>query len=171
MADSRVWRLFNNRDLWTGRKRQEEQVPKVSDVYGGQYLKASMIGDDTFRMEIKSVTEEEIGQEQERKLVVYFRGTDKGLVLNATNANTLAENYGDDTDGWVGKVVKLYTTWTEFGGRRVKGLRVDAGPAEPEKPKGKQAPWERGKPEPKYEDELEQDFSNEALSPEDDLPF
>ena len=74
---------------------------KVSDVYGGQYLKAAMIGEDRFRMEIKKVVEELVGQEEDRKIVLYFTATEKGLVLNATNANTLAAAYGDDMAGWI----------------------------------------------------------------------
>lgn len=143
-------------------------MPRVSDVYGGQYLKAAMIGEDTFKMEIKEVVEEEIGQEKDRKLVVYFRGTDKGLVLNATNANTLAEAYGDDTDNWSRKVVKLYTAWTEFGGRRVKGLRVDAEAAGDQPPQPKTSPVQQ----PQYEDDFAE-FANDELTPgpKDDLPF
>ena len=146
-------------------------MTKVSDVYGGQYLKAAMIGEDRFRLEIRQVAEELVGQEEDRKLVVYFSGTEKGLVLNATNANTLAEAYGDDSDTWPGKVIVLFTEWTEYGGKRMKGLRVDAGaaadepPAPPKTAPVQQPPWERtttATEEPVYEDDND--------TP-DDLPF
>ena len=146
---------------------------KVSDVYGGQYLKAAMIGEDRFRMEIKRVAEELVGQEEDRKLVVYFVGTDKGLVLNATNANTLAAAYGDDTNNWAGKVLTLFTEWTEYGGNRMKGLRVSCEPAahdEPAPPRTapvQTPPWERTQTateEPVYEDE-------DGPSSDDTLPF
>lgn len=125
-------------------------MSKVSDVYGGQYLKAVMIGDETYRLEIKSVEEELVGQDQERKLVVYFKSTDKGLILNATNANTLAESYGDDTDRWAGKTIDLYTIWTEYAGRRIKGVRVStessglAAPPlmEPDEPDDEPGDWQ-----------------------------
>jgi len=162
-------------DWWWQQKREQERNAmegdqmKVSDVYGGQYLKAIMVGENRFRLSIKRVDEELVGQEQDRKLVVYFTQTDKGLVLNATNANTLAEAYGDDTDAWPGKVVTLYTDWTEFGGRRMKGLRVDTTPAAQEAPKTapvQTPPWDKtisAPEEPVYEDELD--------APPDDLPF
>ena len=151
---------------------------KVSDVYGGQYLKAIMIGENRYRFEIKKVVEELVGQEEDRKIVLYFTATEKGLVLNATNANTLAAAYGDDTNSWAGKVLTLFTEWTEYGGNRMKGLRVSCEPAAHDEPAPARAgpvttnpvqgtpPWEKTTTqteEPVYEDELE--------PPDDSLPF
>jgi hypothetical protein len=75
---------------------------------------------------IKSVTEEAIGAgaEREKKLVVRFTNTDKGLVLNRTNNRTIRAAYGDDTAGWAGKLIVVFQTPSEFKGRLVPALRV-----------------------------------------------
>jgi len=43
-----------------------------------------------------------------RKLVLRLKGQAKGLVINSTNAITIASMYGDNTDGWAGKKIALY---------------------------------------------------------------
>ena len=55
------------------------------------------------------------GKEALDKWVCYFDGTDKGLVLNKTNLNTIARLYGDDTDLWIGKPITLFATEVQFG--------------------------------------------------------
>lgn len=61
-----------------------------------------------------------------RKAVVYFKETDKGWVLNATNAETLEQMYGPDVDKWVGCKVTLYQTLVRNpkGGAQIPGVRV-----------------------------------------------
>jgi hypothetical protein len=78
------------------------------------------------RLKIKSVTEETVGQgtEQAKKLVVWFTNDELGLVLNRVNNRTIRGAYGDDTAGWVGKIVELYPTEAEFRGKLGPALRV-----------------------------------------------
>jgi hypothetical protein len=77
-------------------------------------------------LRIKSVTEELIGQgaDQQKKLVVWFTNDPKGLVLNRTNNRTIRCAYGDETPGWVGKLIELFRTQVDFRGELVDGLRV-----------------------------------------------
>jgi hypothetical protein len=77
-------------------------------------------------LRIKGVTEEMIGQgaKQEKKLVVWFTNSKKGLVLNKTNNRTIRGTYGDDTDGWKDKLIVLFPTQTDLGGKLVGALRV-----------------------------------------------
>jgi hypothetical protein len=77
-------------------------------------------------LRIKCVTEEMIGQgaKQEQKLVVWFTNSKKGLVLNKTNNRTIRGAYGDDTDGWKNRLIVLFPTQTDFGGKQVGALRV-----------------------------------------------
>jgi hypothetical protein len=77
-------------------------------------------------LRIKSVTEEVIGQaaDQQKKLVVWFTSSPKGLVLNRTNNRAIRGAYGDDVLGWVGKLIVLYPTQTDFGGKTVGAMRV-----------------------------------------------
>lgn len=66
----------------------------------------------------------EIMPDDEQKPVLYFQGKQKGLVLNKTNANVIAEQHGHETDEWNGKQIVLFPTQTDFGGRTVPCIRV-----------------------------------------------
>ena len=77
-------------------------------------------------LRIKSVTEELVGQgaEQQKKLVVWFTNSAKGLALNQTNNRTIRGAYGDDVAGWAGKLIVVFPTQADFGGKMVGALRV-----------------------------------------------
>ena len=60
----------------------------------------------------------------EKKPVVYFVGKEKGLVLNKTNANVIAEEFGDDTARWTNKELELFTTPVTFQGQTRPAIRV-----------------------------------------------
>lgn len=45
----------------------------------------------------------------QKKAILLFSGKEKGLVLNTTNTENLANAYGWDSDGWIGKSVSLTT--------------------------------------------------------------
>jgi hypothetical protein len=76
------------------------------------------------KFRIKSVTEEVVGTEQEKKLVVRFTNDDRGLVLNKTNNRTLRAAFGDAVDGWVGKIIIIFPTMVDMRGKLVPALRV-----------------------------------------------
>ena len=48
----------------------------------------------------------------------------KGLALNRTNNRAIRGAYGDDVAGWAGKLIVLYPTQADFGGKMVGALRV-----------------------------------------------
>ena len=77
-------------------------------------------------LRIKSVTEETVGQgaDQSQKLVVWFTNSKKGLPLNRNNNRTIRGAYGDDVEGWTGKLIGLFPTEADFRGRLVGALRV-----------------------------------------------
>jgi len=64
------------------------------------------------------------GGRSSKKPVVYFERTDKGFILNKTNAKAIAGMYGNDTSEWVGQRITLYPTMTSFGDKRVEAIRV-----------------------------------------------
>ncbi len=95
----------------------------INKAFPSTYLKASDLDGRTPVVTIKDVKLETIGDES--KLVAYFAGKDKGLVLNRTNANTIADLTGsEDTDEWMGRSIKLITAKVEFQGRRVPAIRI-----------------------------------------------
>lgn len=93
------------------------------------------IGDRT--LEIVSVSRGELTGENNRKSkkpIVTFAGESKKLALNKTNGKTIAALYGKDTDRWVGELITIYPTTTEFGGKTVDCIRV-----RPERPERSEA--------------------------------
>jgi hypothetical protein len=87
-------------------------------------LKAEDIGDDDLVLTIQSVDMEELGQDQDEKPVLYFAETDKGLVLNKTNCDAIAQLYPGQIGDWIGKKIALYATEVSFGGKTMMGVRV-----------------------------------------------
>jgi len=74
-------------------------------------------------LRIKAVTVESMPR-GEQKPVLWFTNHQKGLILNKTNNRTLRGSFGDDMEGWAGKVLVVYPTQTDFGGKTVGALRV-----------------------------------------------
>jgi len=97
---------------------------KVSQEFPSQYLKSSDLDGREIRVTMGRVEREEIGQD--KKLVLYFKGKEKGMVLNKTNANTIGDAYGDDTDDWYDQPIILFSIRTEYQGKPVDGLRCRA---------------------------------------------
>ena len=98
---------------------------KSTDIFPSKYLRAADLDGREPVVTIDRATLETLGDE--RKVVVYFKGKDKGLVLNKTNFNAIEEISGeDDTDNWAGTKVKLFTAKVEFQGKRVPAVRIDS---------------------------------------------
>ena len=98
---------------------------KVSESYPSNYLKASDFPDDAVCV-IEKIEVETVGQgaKAQDKPVIYFRGMEKGLVCNKTNANTIANLYGDEMDDWRGKAIMLYATEVQFMDEMTLAIRV-----------------------------------------------
>ncbi len=109
----------------------------INTAFPSNYLKASDLGDAQPVVTISHLKMEPIGKDKEIKPVLYFKGKDKGVVLNKTNAKKITQLLGsDDTDSWEGCKVRLFATETEFGGETVECIRVKAvGNTAPAKPK------------------------------------
>ena len=145
----------------------------VSDFDQSKYLNATQFVTEK-AVRIKSVTVEAVqkGIQQEKRLVVWFTNLEKGLLLNKTNLRTLGGAFGNDAETWVGKIIVIFPTTTEFGGRTVSALRVripppkqatagaTAGNSQPAKPKAaapKAAP--PPEPEPSLADDLDDEIT------------
>jgi hypothetical protein len=53
-------------------------------------------------------------------------GVSKKLVLNRTNATAIANAFGPDVNGWMGKQLNLFSTPVSFQGRLTDAIRVQA---------------------------------------------
>lgn len=113
----------------------------IDSAFPSNYLKASDLGEAQPVVTIDRMEVEAIGRNKDMKPVIYFKGKDKGLVLNKTNANKIAALVGSkDTDDWHGCQVRIYATETEFGGETVECIRVKAAGAAKAKPEPKPEP-------------------------------
>ena len=96
-------------------------------------LRAEDIGNAMPIMTITGATVEEFNNQdgsKDRKIVIVFGEDPRRLVLNKTNAEAIADIYGDDSANWVNKQVMLFTIATTFNGKNVYGIRIRA-PQEP----------------------------------------
>ena len=97
---------------------------RVSEVYrfsGANYFIAEDIQEPR-KLRITGAETKEI--KDSMKIVLTFEGEDKQLALNVTNAQTLADRFGDDTSAWIGQTVTLASVPTKFQNKSVKGLRI-----------------------------------------------
>lgn len=94
----------------------------INSAFPSNYLKAGDLGGRSFRLVIKDVANEEIGGDH--KLVIYFEKTDKGVVLNKTNATAIAQAYGNETDKWRGQAAEVFPSMTMFNGQNVACIRM-----------------------------------------------
>ena len=99
---------------------------RISEAFPSKYLKATDLQDRPVTLEISHVAEVDVGtaSDPQVKPVLYFKGKDKGLVLNKTNASTIASKYGDECDDWTGHLVEIFPTTTQFQGKTVECIRV-----------------------------------------------
>mgnify|MGYP001573819267 FL=1 len=71
---------------------------------------------------IDNVMMEKIGNDN--RMILYFKGKQKGMVCNKTNSTNISQLYGEETDGWLDKPIVLYAAWVDYQGKSVQGLRV-----------------------------------------------
>ncbi len=110
-------------------------MPNLSDMYPSRWLTSKDLDGEDKTVTISRIEEAQIGGED--KWVLYFKRTetDKGLVLNQTNAKSIAKIHGDDSDEWIGKQIVLFPTEVQFKGDMVEAIRVRSkAPARVKKP-------------------------------------
>lgn len=76
------------------------------------------------RATISEIVEVTFKPGEPAKLGMKFKGKEKGVVLNKTNAKRIAHVYGPSTGAWIGKEIFLYTELVEFQGKEMLGIRV-----------------------------------------------
>lgn len=112
---------------------------RMSEAFPSNWLKAEDLKGHSVKVVIDSVVMEDIGDKE--KPVVYFRDKQKGIVLNKTNASMIAEYYGDDSDGWIGKEIELYPDKVAYQGKIVPCIRVRVQQAAPPAAEGEEPPF------------------------------
>ena len=96
----------------------------VDSLFPSKFIKAADLDEREHLVTIDRVKIEEVEKDKPGKPVLYFRGAEKGLVLNKTNAQKIASFCGKDIQSWSGKQIVLYPTETLFKGDTVDCVRV-----------------------------------------------
>lgn len=94
----------------------------INNSFPSNYLKAADLQNKTVKLTIRTVIEEKMGSDI--RPVLYFQGKDKGMVLNKTNAMTIAQMFGPETDNWQGGDIEVFPAFVDYQGKQVQGLRV-----------------------------------------------
>ncbi len=96
----------------------------ISSEYPSKYLKAADLQGREVRVVMQTVERQQVGQNaDDTKPILYFKGKERGLVLNKTNANTISDAYGDDTDEWIDQPLILFPAMVAFQGKTQPAIR------------------------------------------------
>lgn len=97
----------------------------INDFYSSSsdYLKAEHLPPGR---EVQATIErfEEIELDNKKKICLRFRGKEKGLVLNKTNAMSIAHVYGPDCHDWTNRDIIMFSTKVDYAGQMVDAIRV-----------------------------------------------
>lgn len=139
-------------------------MPRMGTMFPSKWLAAADLDDADFTVTIRGCTPEEVTP-NERKWVLWFEETDKGMVLNKTNSKMISQLLlSDDTDDWVGRRITLFPTQVDFQGDQVDAIRVRK--KLPTAPKGK-----GGKAKPMTQAEADEALGDGARDDAEDIPF
>ena len=98
-------------------------MAKYGKYFPRKYYQASDI-EEPFEATIERILEERM-PDGDLKPVAYLSGHTRAIVLNVTNCQTLELlSKSDDTDNWLGILVRIETEPTRFGGRPAMGIRL-----------------------------------------------
>lgn len=145
-------------------------MPSVNEMYPSKWLTAADLEDQETTLTIRRIQSEDIGDGE--KWVVYFDETQKGLVLNKTNTQTIAALHGKHTDDWEDQQITLYPAWVDFQGKQVEAIRV-----RPKKARSKgaaEAPRQPAAAPARSKGKTAEPFTQQetdAPDPDEDLPF
>lgn len=110
-----------------GQKPGKAESVNINNVFESKYLKASDLNGKKIKLTVSDVSTDtfENNGKQETKLILSFAGKKKGMVLNKTNAMSLAGAWGPETDGWEGKECAVFPAKVPFQGQMVDALRIE----------------------------------------------
>jgi hypothetical protein len=118
-----LWKTLERHANQHALAQERKTNMKASDAFPSKYLKAPDLSGRRVAVTIEDVQLEKIGDEQ--KLVMYFKGKDKLLVLNKTKVNTLTSLFNsEDTDDWLGHSIYLEPGKTQFQGKIVDCINI-----------------------------------------------
>lgn len=97
-------------------------------MFPGKYLTAEDLKGKDVTVTICKVVIEDLpvkgSKQKKRSCVIGFEKAKKELVVNVTNADSIAALHGKKAEDWIGKPITLYPTTTTFGREIVSCIRI-----------------------------------------------
>lgn len=118
-------------------------------MFPKDYIAAVELQGRDWTLTITGVQREDLvmqGGAKKNKPVLTFAETKKKLVVNSTNADSIATMYGGEARTWIGKRITVFPTKTTCGRDTVDCIRVREKKQEPPDPAPQQPPRQ---PDPK----------------------
>ncbi len=140
------------------RNLRTKPMTSVHDNYGTRFLSAGDLKGREWTGEIVETHDEVFTDNgvEKTKTVVEFKNFPKPLVLNQTNALSIAKILDeDDTDDWIGGRVIVHPDLVQFGGKIVDAIRIKAPAPEVKQAPKKAAKKARATEESQHDDDLD----------------
>lgn len=96
---------------------------KISETFGSKFYKAEDFTKKGTVLTITEVISVKVGTD-ERMVALFEEPDSKGLPLNKTNGLVLGEAFGDETDDWGGKKIRVTQGKTMYQGKSVPCIVV-----------------------------------------------
>jgi hypothetical protein len=100
----------------------------VDQLFPSRFLRCADLNGQPLRVTVEALKREDIGGES--KVVLTFTNGGKAMILNKTNAKSVAKALGNETSAWRGKAIVLVPAQVDFKGDLVDAIRVR--PASPQ---------------------------------------
>ena len=102
---------------------------KIGEMKSSKFLKKEDFGTQGKNVTIERLDQEDVSmqdQPADMKFVLFFQGFEKGMVLNWTNTQLVAQVTGsEETEDWKGRQLNVYEDPTiAYAGKLIGGLRV-----------------------------------------------
>lgn len=131
------------------RKVKSKVTFKGEIAFPSDYLSAPELKGKDCIITIQAILKEQVQMSdggKQSKLIMRIVGTPKKLVVNKTNADSIAQLYGTKAELWAGKRITIYPTTCMAFGDMVECIRVRE--VEPPPANGQAAKPAASKPEP-----------------------
>ena len=108
--------------------KRKKKHTNIQNLKQSRYLSRADVAKPVL-LTMREVVQEDVsmeGEPEKLRWVLYFQEAEKGLVLNSTNGQIIAQFMGsEETDNWIGHKVVLYDDPSvAFGGKLVGGIRA-----------------------------------------------
>jgi hypothetical protein len=98
---------------------------KKSDAFPSRWFKSEDVKNNPIVVTIDKLYQDLVGSDKEEKNILSFTDTEKELICNATNWDSIADITGEtDSDDWHGHKIVLVHERVDFGGKKVDAVRV-----------------------------------------------